>query len=51
MRNPPNRQMKRHYPKLAEPLRFPAKPHALPWVTKEMLTGARAPVAKTGGDK
>ena len=38
------------YYKKKEPMREPRKyaprPHAMPWVTKEMLTGARAPIAK-----
>jgi len=39
----PEYRAKYRRPVPADQAKFEAKPHALPWVTKEMLTGARAP--------
>ncbi len=33
-------------PKVVERPKCEAKPHALPWITKEMLMGARAPLIR-----
>lgn len=31
---------------MKEPPKFVPKPHVMPWITKAMLTGAWAPIAK-----